>query len=108
MKSVNSNDQRPNCLVIDEIDGAPSATINFLVGLLTGKNKKSGKGKNKVNELLLRPIICICNDLYVPSLRPLRQHSLLVPFPPTSSPRLAQRLSQISNKEQLKTDMVGR
>jgi chromosome transmission fidelity protein 18 len=37
MRSVNNADKRPNCLVIDEIDGAPSATINYLVNLLTGK-----------------------------------------------------------------------
>ena len=37
MKSVNNKDQRPNCLVIDEIDGAPAATINYLIQLMTGK-----------------------------------------------------------------------
>lgn len=27
MKSVSERDKRPNCLVIDEIDGAPAPTI---------------------------------------------------------------------------------
>ena len=36
MKSVNNQDQRPNCLIIDEIDGAPAATINYLIQLMTG------------------------------------------------------------------------
>ena len=33
MRSVMSEDRRPNCLIIDEIDGAPAATINLLVKL---------------------------------------------------------------------------
>ncbi len=76
MRSVNSRDQRPNCLIIDEIDGAPAPTINHLVGIVTGSASK-GKKKAKV-ELLQRPIICICNDLYVPALRPLKQHCMMV------------------------------
>ena len=79
MKSVNNRDKRPNCLVIDEIDGAPSATITYLVSLLTGKAKtgaRKKKGGPETAPLLQRPIICICNDLYVPALRPLRQISL--------------------------------
>ena len=73
MRSVNSKDQRPNCLIIDEIDGAPTPTINFLVSLINGKPSKGNTGST-----LLRPIICICNDLYVPSLRPLKQHAMIV------------------------------
>ena len=45
MRSVLSQDQRPNCLLIDEIDGAPAATINYLVSVLMGQQK--GKKKNK-------------------------------------------------------------
>lgn len=101
MKSVSNADQRPNCLIIDEIDGAPAATVNYLVGLLKG----SQKTKKKAATMLQRPVICICNDLYVPALRPLRQMSLLLPFPETSSQRLAQRLAFISASENLKTDM---
>ena len=85
MKSVNNADQRPNCLIIDEIDGSPAATVNYLVKYLEGKHSENNKKKKSNNELLSRPIICICNDLYVPSLRPLRQVSLLLQFPPTSS-----------------------
>ena len=107
MKSVSNADKRPNCLVIDEIDGAPAATINYLVNLLNGKSKKTSGSKKQQESMLLRPIICICNDLYVPALRPLRQISLLLQFPPTSSQRLAQRLSFISAKEPLKTDLTA-
>ena len=85
MRSVNSKDQRPNCLVIDEIDGAPAAVINHLIAIVTGtaagkKNKKkTGAGAaNAKADGLQRPIICICNDLFVPALRPLRQQCMVV------------------------------
>ena len=102
MKSVSNADQRPNCLVIDEIDGAPAATINFLINLMTTGKVKGKKAKNK--DILQRPVICICNDLYAPALRPLRRLSLLLKFPPTCSQRLVQRLTMISAHERLKTD----
>ena len=99
MRSVMDADRKPNCLVVDEIDGSPAATIQFLVGALTSKKAK--------RPTLQRPVICICNDLYVPALRPLRQHALIVPFPPTLSARLAQRLQEISTAERLKADQTA-
>ena len=45
MRSVISQDQRPNCLIIDEIDGAPAPTINYLVSVIAGKQQ--GKKKSK-------------------------------------------------------------
>ena len=79
MRSVNSKDQRPNCLVIDEIDGAPAPVINHLIGIVTGNAGKKGKKKPAAKgDGLQRPIICICNDLFVPALRPLRQHCMVV------------------------------
>jgi len=104
MRSVVTDDQRPNCLVIDEIDGAPAVTINYLVAAINGiqkDKKKKGGGKGHI----LRPIICICNELYTPALRPLRQLALVVPFPPTLPTRLAGRLKEITATEKLKTDL---
>ncbi|KAJ8035506.1 Chromosome transmission fidelity protein 18-like [Holothuria leucospilota] len=107
MKSVLIKDQRPNCLIIDEIDGAPGPTINFLVNLAKqGDAKAGGTKKKKKLQLLQRPIICICNDLYVPALRPLRQVSYISHFPPTVSARLASRMLQISKENSLRTDMT--
>lgn len=37
MRSVSGRDQRPNCLILDEIDGAPLPTINFLVDCIQGE-----------------------------------------------------------------------
>ncbi|XP_076004300.1 chromosome transmission fidelity protein 18 homolog isoform X2 [Genypterus blacodes] len=111
MKSVLGVDQRPNCLIIDEIDGAPTAAINILLATLNRKDGHGGdastestKKKKKKESILLRPIICICNDLYVPALRPLRQQAFLLTFPQTQPSRLTQRLAEISNKQGMKTD----
>ncbi|XP_051242642.1 chromosome transmission fidelity protein 18 homolog isoform X2 [Dicentrarchus labrax] len=111
MKSVLGANERPNCLIIDEIDGAPAAAINILLATL---NKKDGHGgeagsetakkKKKKESLLLRPIICICNDLYVPALRPLRLQAFLLNFPQTQPSRLAQRLAEISLRQGMKAD----
>eukprot|EP00088_Acartia_fossae_P024597 TRINITY_DN2552_c0_g1_i1.p1 TRINITY_DN2552_c0_g1~~TRINITY_DN2552_c0_g1_i1.p1 ORF type:complete len:946 (-),score=309.66 TRINITY_DN2552_c0_g1_i1:176-3013(-) len=110
MRSVLTADQRPNCLIIDEIDGAPAPTINYLVSVLSGKQTAAGaaaKKKDKKKSTVLRPVICICNELYTPALRSLRQISLVVPFPPTSSTKLAERLKEIALKEKLSTDLTA-
>ena len=104
MRSVMGEERRPNCLVIDEIDGAPAATINLLVAALTGTGKSKKKNSGGKN-LILRPVIAICNDLFTPSLRPLRNLALVLPFPPTLSTRLADRLREITAVEKLKTDL---
>lgn len=68
------NDARPTCVVIDEIDGATGGGgagsgeghgfIRSLCKLIEdGKGAGSKKGKKKKRRPLLRPIICICNDL---------------------------------------------
>lgn len=49
--------------------------------------KKKTDGKEKKAIILKRPIICICNDIYVPALRNLRQNAFILNFPPTSSVR---------------------
>lgn len=111
MKSVLGANERPNCLIIDEIDGAPTAAINILLAVLNRKDGHGGeagtettKKKKKKESILLRPIICICNDLYVPALRPLRQQAFLLSFPQTQPSRLAQRLAEISQRQGLKAD----
>lgn len=111
MKSVLGANERPNCLIIDEIDGAPAAAVNILLAALNRKDGHSGeaatettKKKKKKESILLRPIICICNDLYVPALRPLRQQAFLLTFPQTQSSRLAQRLAEISLWQGMKAD----
>lgn len=110
MKSVLAADKRPNCIILDEIDGAPVAAIDFLVkfvsdkvGATEGPAKKKKSGSDQM--ILKRPIICICNDLYTPALRQLRQIGFVVSFPPISSAKLADRLYVIAKREGIKTDL---
>ncbi|KAF4074880.1 hypothetical protein AMELA_G00228290 [Ameiurus melas] len=112
MKSVLGADEKPNCLIIDEIDGAPAAAISVLLATLNRKDSREGedstsnplKKKKKKESVLLRPIICICNDLYTPALRPLRQQAFLLTFPPTQQSRLTQRLAEITRQQGMKAD----
>lgn len=97
---------KPSCIILDEIDGAPVQTVEFLLKYLSGKHKEtSKKGKKENVKILKRPVICICNDLYTPSLRQLRQQAFVVHFPNTSSSKLAQRLLEICRKQDIKTDI---
>lgn len=106
MKSVLDTEGRPNCLVFDEIDGAPVASIEYLVKYINGTLvNKSKKGKKEKPQILKRPIICICNDLYVPSLRSLRQIAFILNFPPIACGRLAGRLMEISRWQGINTDL---
>ncbi|ODN05414.1 Chromosome transmission fidelity protein 18 [Orchesella cincta] len=95
-------DGRPNCLIIDEIDGAQTDSVNVLVELVTGNATESGKKKAK--KILRRPVICICNDLYSTSLKLLRKHAFIIQFPQISVPRLIDRLNEVSDREKLFLD----
>ena len=85
---------KPVCVVVDEVDGVVGGSssggggeggfIKALIDLinLDEKNSKmvgqastSTKKKKADKFRLLRPLILICNDLYHPSLKPLRQSS---------------------------------
>ncbi|KAL4836524.1 hypothetical protein H8958_022653 [Nasalis larvatus] len=116
MESVLGAGGKPNCLVIDEIDGAPVTAINVLLSILNRKGPQkaeprdpavpSGGGRRRRAEggLLMRPIICICNDQFAPSLRQLKQQAFLLHFPPTLPSRLVQRLQEVSLRQGMRTD----
>lgn len=64
------------------------AAIEVLLKFIMDKDIAKGKKKKGSKpQILKRPIICICNDLYVPALRQLRQQALIINFPPTAAPR---------------------
>ncbi|XP_045451632.1 chromosome transmission fidelity protein 18 homolog [Melitaea cinxia] len=71
MQSVLDAERRPNCLILDEIDGAPIQTVELLVKWCTTSIKKEEGKKKTKTQPLKRPVIAICNDLYATSLRPL-------------------------------------
>ena len=74
----------------------------MLVDLITrmplDQQQASGKTKKNNSFVLLRPVICICNDLYVPALKPLRQIALILNFPRIELPVLAKRLLTVSER----------
>ena len=109
--------EKPNCILIDEIDGVSGASsgsgeqtfINLLVQIAEGKSKtqpgqKQKKKKSKFGDLM-RPIICICNDLYAPSLRPLRAIAQIVVFRPPPFQTLAKRMFEICKWEGLDANL---
>ncbi|EKM54246.1 uncharacterized protein PHACADRAFT_210061 [Phanerochaete carnosa HHB-10118-sp] len=111
---------RPTLLVVDEIDGATGGTdssagfIHRLVHLIHDKPKRRAKrGEPQTHRPLLRPIICICNDLYASSLVKLRPNARIVRFNRPNDYRLVNRLREICELEGLKaqscalTTLVG-
>ncbi|KAI0203725.1 hypothetical protein F4808DRAFT_457436 [Astrocystis sublimbata] len=86
---------RPVCVVVDEVDGVVTGSggsgeggfIKALMDLITTGEKNAAGQESKSHEYSkrkkkgddfrqMRPLILICNDVYHPSLRPLRQSSL--------------------------------
>ena len=85
---------KPICVVVDEVDGVVAGSgasgeggfVKALIDLvLTDQknasapdpNSAAGKQKKKGDDFrLMRPLVLICNDVYHPSLRPLRQSNL--------------------------------
>ncbi|KAJ5577697.1 uncharacterized protein N7459_006661 [Penicillium hispanicum] len=84
---------RPVCVVVDEVDGVVGGAgsggeggfMKALIDLvlLDQRNSKSsaensGHGKKRKGDRFrfMRPLILVCNDLYHPSLRPLRASSI--------------------------------
>lgn len=120
-----SNRKQPTCLVLDEVDGATGGAntggdglgggfIRALIKLVRqgaseteGEGSSSKKQGGKKGRPLLRPIICVCNDPYAPSLRALRPHSKLVRLNRPSTPALMSRLRQICEQESIRHDTAG-
>eukprot|EP01127_Copromyxa_protea_P006870 TRINITY_DN16813_c0_g1_i1.p1 TRINITY_DN16813_c0_g1~~TRINITY_DN16813_c0_g1_i1.p1 ORF type:complete len:840 (+),score=161.92 TRINITY_DN16813_c0_g1_i1:20-2539(+) len=109
-------DTKPKCLIIDEIDGIlgreGTGAIDALVALIDEKPSKKqqqalqqkGKASNESSFRLHRPIICICNDAWVPALRTLKEKALVFKLAPPNPNTLLKRVSYIANKEAVKID----
>ncbi|KAH9620440.1 hypothetical protein KSS87_004132 [Heliosperma pusillum] len=118
-------DSKPKCLIIDEIDGAlgdGKGAVEILLKMVSSETKSnagkegstsgelhgkksSSKGRKSVS--MSRPVICICNDLYAPALRPLRNIAKVHVFARPSVNRVVSRLKYICNKEGLKTSSIS-
>ncbi|XP_052190322.1 uncharacterized protein LOC127800007 isoform X14 [Diospyros lotus] len=117
-------DSKPKCLVIDEIDGAlgdGKGAVEVILKMLSA-DRKSDAGKENVakedhgrttskkkhrSAPLSRPVICICNDLYAPALRPLRQVAKVHIFVQPTVSRVVCRLKHICYKEGLRTSSIA-
>ena len=143
MRSV-FGDQRPHCLIIDEIDGSfngnsqDQGLVQLLLKLIREPTKQAKKtsaddadeadeagsdvesepvkeragyargskaGRSVSTGTLSRPIICICNNLYAPVLRPLRAAALVFTVTKVSTVTLSSRLAHVARKERLAVDM---
>ena len=99
-KNNNNDFGKPNCLILDEVDGADAkGAVAALVELIRaelppkrGKNADSGSSKQKSKKCLRRPIIFICNHKYAPALRPLLPFCRQFTVHPPSASRLVSRL----------------
>ena len=118
---------KPVCVIVDEVDGVVTGSsggeggfIKALMDLilldqrntnssLTQTNGLKPKKKKGDNFRMLRPLILICNDVYHPSLRPLRQSNLAeivhIRKPPLNM--VISRVHSIFEKEGLPCDSDG-
>ncbi|KAJ4813859.1 Chromosome transmission fidelity protein 18-like protein [Rhynchospora pubera] len=124
-------DSKPKCLVIDEIDGAlgdGKGAVEVILKMVAAERKGSSE-KRDVDEAtegqaqaqsrkasskkrhrvakLSRPIICICNDLYAPALRQLRQVAKVHTFMQPTVNRVVNRLKYICMKEGFRTNSIS-
>lgn len=115
---------RPVCVVVDEVDGVTTGSgssggeggfIKALIDLvqLDQKNaSKTGnqdvvKGKRKGDKFrMLRPLILVCNDVYAPSLRPLRTSSIAEIVHVRKAPidKVISRVKTVFEKESIACD----
>ncbi|XP_050219762.1 uncharacterized protein LOC126670137 [Mercurialis annua] len=117
-------DARPKCLVIDEIDGAlgdGKGAVEVILKMVSAERKSTGKEnvakgdqsgsastkKRHKATSLSRPVICICNDLYAPVLRPLRQIAKVHIFVQPTANRVVNRLKFICNMEGMKVSSIA-
>lgn len=116
---VESKVARPVCVVVDEVDGVTTGSgasgeggfVKALIELITADHKNSPaagtnsstsrKKKKGDNFRQMRPLILICNDVYHPSLRPLRQSGLaeIVHVGKPSVDAVVNRLRSVFEKE---------
>lgn len=120
-------DSKPKCLVIDEIDGAlgeGKGAVEVILKMVAADKKSFVEKENSSKEAqagnaplkrakkrntssLLRPVICICNDLYAPALRSLRQIVKVHIFVQPTISRVVHRLKYICKQEGFKTSSIA-
>ena len=113
---------RPICVIVDEVDGVVSGSgggggeggfMKALIDLVQLDQKtasrtrtQSTNGRKGVNFRQLRPLILICNDVYAPSLRPLRGSTIaeIVHVRKPAIAKVIARLRTVLEQEQIPCD----
>ncbi|KAK5661249.1 hypothetical protein OQA88_11143 [Cercophora sp. LCS_1] len=110
---------RPVCVVVDEVDGVVGGSggsgeggfVKALIDLVLldqknsaggGQSSGAGRKKKKTDDFRqMRPLILICNDVYHPSLRPLRQsgHAEIIHVGKPTVEAVVTRLKAVFEKE---------
>lgn len=109
---------KPVCVVVDEVDGVVTGSggsgeggfVKALIDLVLTDQKNSastssgngGRKKRKGDDFRqMRPLVLICNDVYAPSLRPLRQSGLaeIIHVGKPSIEAVVTRLKNVFEKE---------
>ncbi|CDR96699.1 Replication factor C large subunit [Babesia bigemina] len=85
---------KPNLCLLEEVDGLHAAE-GQLIGALKDLNQKN---------MIKRPIVCICNDLYNKNLRELRQISKVIVVDSCDGEALRDRLLNIAKLEGYRVD----
>jgi chromosome transmission fidelity protein 18 len=119
---------KPVCVVVDEVDGVVSGSggageggfIKALIDLINLDEKNSRmvgqpssttitKKKKGDRFRMLRPLILVCNDVYHPSLRPLRQSSCaeIIHIRKPALNMVVSRIHDIFGKEGIAADSDG-
>jgi chromosome transmission fidelity protein 18 len=94
---------RPNCLVVDEVDGVDTkSTIEAIVKIIKAEIPPTGSSNKGSMPYLRRPIVFICNNKYAPALKPLLPYCRFqfTVYPPQTT-RLVARLRTVLAAENL-------
>ncbi|ORY11050.1 hypothetical protein BCR34DRAFT_565886 [Clohesyomyces aquaticus] len=117
---------KPVCVVVDEVDGVVGGSggsgeggfVKALIDLINldeknsktvGQHTATAPKKKGDRFRLLRPLILICNDVYHPSLRPLRQSSYaeIVHIRKPALNMVVSRIHDVFTKEGIPCDSDG-
>eukprot|EP00559_Dactyliosolen_fragilissimus_P008349 CAMPEP_0184862020 /NCGR_PEP_ID=MMETSP0580-20130426/6565_1 /TAXON_ID=1118495 /ORGANISM="Dactyliosolen fragilissimus" /LENGTH=1163 /DNA_ID=CAMNT_0027359721 /DNA_START=24 /DNA_END=3515 /DNA_ORIENTATION=- len=104
--NVRNDSNKPNCLILDEIDGADArSAISAIVDIIREDLPHNKSAKNNGSRRLIskpylkRPLIFVCNNPHVPALRHLLPFCQKFKIGPPSIDRLVTRLSNVLAKE---------
>ena len=75
-------------------------------GTFTRAKGKGRGGRVKRGQRLMRPIICICNDVYAPALRQLRREARVFVMEEPRRSRLVSRLAEVCAAEGVQADTL--